>query len=112
MNWSATDSGSGVDRVVVITDAASQPAAVGQRTMALPASLAVGPHAVTVQVWDKAGNMNETTVAFTYGGLAPPGPGGSNLPALDFWWVLAAVLGIAVVSAYVAVRRRRRRFQD
>lgn len=108
VNWSATDSGSGVARVVVITDAVSQLANVGQRTMAFPSSLAVGPHAVTVQVWDRAGNMNEATVAFTYGGLVPPNPGSSNLPALDFWWVLAAVLGIAVVSAYVAVRRRGR----
>ncbi len=108
VNWSATDAGSGVDRVVVITDAAPAPAAVGQRTMALPTSLTVGPHAVTIQAWDQAGNMNQVTVAFTYGGLAPPSPGSSGLPPLDFWWVLAAVLGIAVVSAYIAVRRRRR----
>ncbi len=109
VNWSAADSGSGLDRVVVITDAAAQPVAAGQRTFALPSSLSVGAHAVTVEVWDKAGNMNSTTVAFTYGGLAPPTSSGSSLPPLDFWWVLAAVLGIAVVSAYVATRRRGRK---
>lgn len=108
VNWSATDSGSGVARVVVVTDGISVPATVAQRTMGLPASLVVGPHAVTVQAWDNAGNVNEATIAFTYGGLTPPGPGNSSLPALDFWWVLIAVLGIAVASAYVAVRRRRR----
>ncbi len=105
VNWSATDSGSGVDRVTVVMDGASQAAAPSQMTLPLGA-LTTGPHAVTVQVWDRAGNLNETTIAFTYGGLTPPGPGGSSLPAVDFWWVLAAVLGIAVASAYVALRRR------
>ena len=109
VNWTAGDSGSGLARIVVIADGSSQDAAPGTRTMALPASLTVGPHAVTVQVWDRAGNMNQSTVAFVYGGGTPPGPGGSSLPAFDFWWVLAAVLAIAVVSAYLAVRRRRRK---
>ncbi len=109
VNWSAADSGSGIARVVVITDGAPVAASPAQKTMGLPSGLAVGPHAVTVQVWDRAGNMNEATVAFLYGGASPPVPGGSSLPAVDFFWVLAAVLGIAVASAYVAVRRRRKR---
>ena len=108
VNWSATDAGSGVARVVVTVDGASEPAAVGQRTMALPSGLAVGPHAVTVQVWDQAGNMNEATVAFVYGGVAPPAPNESGLPPADFWWVLVALLAVAMGSAYVALRRRRR----
>ncbi len=108
VNWSATDTGSGVARVVVTVDGTSEPAAVGQRTMALPSGLAIGPHAVTVQVWDQAGNMNESTVAFAYGGLAPPAPTESGLPPTDFWWVLAGILAIAMGSAYIAVRRRRR----
>ncbi len=108
VNWTAADGGSGIDRTVVTTDATPTPATAGQRSMALPSSLTVGPHAVTVQVWDRAGNMNESTIAFTYGGLAPPAPASSNLPAADFWWVLVAVLAIAAGGAYVALRRRGR----
>ncbi len=109
VNWTAGDDGSGIAKVVVIADGAASPAAPGQRTMALSPTLGVGPHAVTVEAWDKAGNVNELTVAFLYGGATPPTAGPSSVPAFDFAWVLAAVLLIAVGSAYVAVRRRRKR---
>ncbi|HYM40327.1 MAG TPA: Ig-like domain-containing protein [Thermoplasmata archaeon] len=109
VNWTATDAGSGVSQTNVVLDGAITPVAAGDTQVALPPTLSVGPHAVTVQVWDRAGNRNESTVAFLYGGAEPPNPTPSAVQALDFWWVIAAVVGIAVVSAYVAVRRGRRR---
>jgi len=108
VNWTATDLGSGIARVVVVTDGASQTASTTQATAPLPASLRLGPHAVTVQVWDQAGNMNEATIAFTYGGLVPPAPSGSGLPAFDFLFIMAVIVAVAIGSAYYAVRRRRR----
>jgi len=108
VNWTASDSGSGIARVVLLTDGAAQEQSAAQVTAPVPAPLSVGPHAVSVQVWDKAGNMAQATVAFTYGGATPPGPGGSNLPALDFWLIMILIGAVAVGSAYYAVRRRRK----
>lgn len=108
VNWTATDLGSGIARVAIVADGASRDASITQATATLPGSLSVGPHAVTIQVWDQAGNMNEATVAFLYGGVAPPAPGGSSLPALDFLYILVIILAIAIGSAYYVVRRRKK----
>jgi hypothetical protein len=109
VNWTASDAGSGLAQVNLVTDSAPVPIAVGQTTMALPASLSTGAHAVTIQAWDRAGNQNVTTVGFTYGGAFSPSPTPASVPALDFWWIVAIVLTIAVGSAYFAVRRRKRK---
>ena len=106
VNWTASDSGSGVARVVLLTDGEGQEESAAQVSAPVPAPLSVGPHAVTVQVWDTAGNMNQATIAFTYGGVSPPA--GSSLPTLDFWIIMIVIGAIAVGSAYAAIRRRRK----
>ncbi len=108
INWTASDAGSGIARIVLLTDGTPVEESTAQVSAPVPAPLSVGPHAVTVQVWDGAGNVNQATVAFSYGGLTPPGPGGSNLPTLDFWIVMLVIGAIAMGSAYVAIRRRRK----
>lgn len=106
VNWTASDSGSGIARVVLLTDGQGQEESAAQVSAPVPAPLSVGPHAVTVQVWDTAGNMNQATIPFTYGGVAPPAE--SGLPTLDFWIVMLVIGAIAVASAYAAIRRRRK----
>lgn len=106
VNWTASDAGSGLAQVTLVTDSGVVPVAVGQTTIAL-ASPSLGVHAVTIQAWDRAGNQNVTTLGFTYGGAFAPSPTPASVPALDFWWVVAIVLAIAVGSAYFAVRRRK-----
>jgi hypothetical protein len=106
VNWTAEDSGSGVARVVLSTDGVGQEMSPTQAAARVPSPLSVGPHALTLQVWDRAGNLNEATVAFTYGGFSPPGA--ANLPASDFWLIMIIIGTIAVGSAYYAIRRQRR----
>ena len=59
---------------------------------------------MSVRAYDRAGNLAEATVAFTYG----PTLGPSSLPSSDFWIVMIILGAVAVGSAYYAVRRRRR----
>jgi hypothetical protein len=92
--------------VVVVVDNINRGVAVSQATLAL-GSLSVGVHAVTVEVWDHAGNLNQTTVAFSYGGASPPNEVPASGPATDFWIIMAIIGAIAVASAYLAVRRRK-----
>ena len=107
VNWTASDSGSGIGQVFVVV--AGQATAVGAGSVSQPVSpLSIGIHAATVRVYDKAGNMAEATVPFTYGGPTPPGQGPSGLPAIDFWVIMVIIGAAAVGSAYYAVRRRRR----
>ncbi len=106
VNWTASDERSGIAQVVVIRDGVSTAVPPESRTLALT-SLSDGLHYVTVRVWDKAGNMAEATVPFNYQGAAQ-GPVGAGLPAIDFWIIMAVLSAIAVVSAYLAARRRKR----
>jgi hypothetical protein len=109
VNWTASDAGSGIAAISVAVDGASTPVPPDTDTLAL-APLSEGPHAVTVRIWDHAGNSNERTVAFLYGGQTPPGgPGTSGLPMTEFWIIMLIIAAIAVGSAYAAVRRHRRK---
>ncbi len=107
VNWTATDSGSGIGQVFVVVDGLATSvdvASVGQSV----SPLSIGIHTATVRVYDRAGNMAEATVPFTYGGPTPPGQGPAGLPALDFWLIMVVIGAAAIASAYYAVRRRRR----
>jgi len=107
VNWTASDALSGIAEVVVVRDGTANVVPAGARTFTLT-PLPIGLHYVTVRAWDKAGNLAEVTVPFAYGGPTVPGPGGAGLPAIDFWIVMAIIGAIAVVSAYLAVRRRKK----
>ena len=107
VNWTASDAGSGLAKVELIFDGAAPIVATdgsGHRFR----DVAVGPHYVLVRATDRAGNVRQAGVAFDYGGLTPPGGGPSDLPGLDFWFIMAILGAIAVGSAYYAVRRRKR----
>jgi len=107
LNWTASDSGSGIGQVFVIVDGEAtsvDATSVGQSV----SPLSIGIHTASVRVYDRAGNMAEATVPFTYGGPTPPTTGPSSLPAVDFWFIMIIIIAIAVVSAYFAVRRRGR----
>ncbi len=107
VNWTASDSGSGIGQVFLIVDGTATPidsASLGQSV----APLSVGIHTVSVRVYDRAGNLAEATVPFSYGGANPPNPGPSGLPATDFWLIMIIIGAVAVTSAYLAIRRRRR----
>ncbi len=107
VNWTASDSGSGIGQVFVVLD--GQATAVGTASVSQSVSpLSIGLHTATVRVYDKAGNMAEATVPFTYGGPTPPGQGPAGLPAIDFWLIMIVIGAAAIGSAYYAVRRRRR----
>ena len=105
--WTASDAGSGIARVEIVVDGRAPLVATGATTHAIE-SPAGGAHYVIVRAWDKAGNMQETGRAFTYGGSAPPSPGPFDIPTLDFWLAMLLVTAIAIALAYVAVRRRKK----
>ncbi len=101
-----TGGGSGIGQIFLIVDGQAtsvDSASVGQAV----SPLSVGIHTASVRVYDRAGNMAEATVPFTYGGPNPPTQGPSGLPAVDFWLIMLLIGAIAVVAAYFAVRRRR-----
>ena len=79
--------------------------ATGATSVTLPAP-STGPHFVTVRATDRAGNVGEVGVPFSYGG--PGGQGALGVSALDFGLLLLLFGVIAVSAAYLAVRRRRR----
>jgi hypothetical protein len=109
VNWSASDGLSGIQRTELLVDSGAPLLTTGANSHRLAPEPAEGPHYVIVRAWDKAGNMAEAGVPFVYGGAGPGGPGPRGVPALDWFWILMAIIGaIAVGSAYVAIRRRKR----
>jgi len=105
VSWTASDDGSGIELVELLFDGNEPVVATGATSVTLPAP-STGPHFVTVRATDRAGNVGEVGVPFSYGG--PGGQGALGVSALDFGLLLLLFGVIAVSAAYLAVRRRRR----
>ena len=96
VSWEAWDATSGIAKVEVKVDTSDWTDATG-KTSYVATWLVEGNHEVRVRVTDKAGNVDEKAVTFTF--LPPPW-------YVTYWYVpgilVAAVVGIA------AIRSRRR----
>jgi len=99
VSWEAMDATSGITKVEVKVDTSDWADATG-KTSYVATWLAEGNHEVRVRVTDKAGNVDEKIVAFTF--LPPPW-------YVTYWYVLgilvAAVVGIAAVKSHRGPRK-------
>ena len=109
VNWTASDALAGILKTELVVDGGEPLLTTGAITHRLSPTPGEGAHYVLVRAWDKAGNLAEAGVPFLYGGAGSSGPGPLGVTALDWFWILMALIGaIAIGSAYYAVRRRKR----
>lgn len=106
INWTATDSGSGIDRLEMRVDGGAPQAVAG--TGHRLDRLSDGPHTVTLAAYDRAGNVQYATVHFTVdtGIFSVTGPYGPYPLVVVF--ATAAVLVMAALGFWLRRRGRTR----
>ncbi|HEX9341228.1 MAG TPA: Ig-like domain-containing protein [Thermoplasmata archaeon] len=95
VTWDASDALSGIDRYEVSVDGGAF-----QSTGATPSAafgdLAAGSHTVTVRAYDRAGNMQEVSVSFSF------------VPGSFPWWLIAVIVAAAVGLLLFFLWKRRK----
>jgi hypothetical protein len=99
IEWTCTDTGSGVDRVEVSLDGGSFESA-DTATEHTYDGLAAGEHTVEVRVYDDAGNMAESSVTFTVSE-------GGGISTIVLVGILLVVV-IVVVAAVMLLKRKKK----
>lgn len=106
VTWTATDAGSGLDRVLVSVDGGTPvPLSAGTTSWNLT-GLADGVHTITVTAYDRAGNVQSATTSVTVDTnlLSLNGPAG---PWVDVALILV-IVGAAAAAAYLLLRARKK----